>query len=259
MTKFAVISAFSEKPEGGNQAAVCLLDRFPTDQEMLSSARRLGFSETAFLVPASGRFLLRWFSPVREVDLCGHATLASAFYLWSRGILSPEEQARFETRSGILGARLEGEAIFMDFPADQVKPAPLEPVLETLLAGHFVFAGQTAFDYFIEVDSPEFVKFFAPAPGIAEQLPGRGFIVTARGTGPFDFVSRFFAPKYGIPEDPVTGSAHCALGTYWGKKLEKTTMLASQLSARGGSLQVTVSGTRVILGGKACLSAEIEF
>lgn len=220
---------------------------------MRDVAREMNLSETAFLTPQNGGYHLRWLTPAVEVDLCGHATVASAHVLWQDGHLPEGRQARFYTRSGVLLADRRGDWIELDFPGKL--PAPTEAPLELLPALGLVearFVGRSAFDYLVEVDSEEILRSLAPDHGTLRKLPVRGVIVTSRpATAEFDFVSRFFAPGSGIDEDPVTGSAHTALGPYWGEKLGKSEFTAYQASARGGIVRVRLNGERVILGGQA--------
>jgi PhzF family phenazine biosynthesis protein len=188
-----------------------------------------------------------------EVDLCGHATVASAHVLWQDGHLPPGQQARFHTRSGLLLADQRGDWIELDFPAKIVTeaPAPAE-LLPSLGIAQATFVGKNAFDYLVEVDSEETVRALSPDHSTLRKIPVRGVIVTARSTGgEFDFVSRFFAPGSGIDEDPVTGSAHVALGPYWAGRLGKNELVAFQASARGGVVRVKLQGDRVLLGGQA--------
>jgi PhzF family phenazine biosynthesis protein len=198
-------------------------------------------------------YQLRWFTPEVEVDLCGHATLAAAHVLWEEGHLPADQQARFHTRSGLLLADRRGEWIELDFPLTAVEAAPAPPeLLPALGVDQAVFVGKSAFDYFVEVDSEETLRRLAPDHTALRRLPARGIVVTARpAAGAFDFISRFFAPASGIDEDPVTGSAHCALAPYWGERLAKREMTAFQASARGGIVRVRLAGGRVILGGQA--------
>jgi PhzF family phenazine biosynthesis protein len=213
----------------------------------------MNLSETAFLTPENGGYRLRWFTPAVEVDLCGHATVASAHVLWQDGHLQPGQQARFHTRSGLLLADLRGEWIELDFPTKLVTAAePPAELLPGLGIAQAIFVGKNAFDYLVEVDSEETVRGLNPNHSTLRKMPVRGVMVTARSTGgEFDFVSRFFAPGSGIDEDPVTGSAHCALGPYWSERLGKTELLAFQASPRGGIVRVQLQGDRVLLGGQA--------
>jgi PhzF family phenazine biosynthesis protein len=247
------VDAFTDHPFAGNPAAVCVLPEARPDQWMRDVAREMNLSETAFLVPTDdGGFHLRWFTPAVEVALCGHATVASAHVLWQDGHLPPGQQARFHTLSGLLTADRRGEWIELDFPAKIAAateaPAELLPALGVHRAN---FVGKNAFDYLVEIESEADLRSLSPDHSTLRKLPVRGVIVTARGNGEFDFVSRFFAPGSGIDEDPVTGSAHTALGPYWAGRLGKTVLNAFQASARGGVVRVTVVGDRVKLGGQA--------
>ncbi len=220
---------------------------------MRDVAREMNLSETAFLTPHDGGYNLRWLTPTVEVDLCGHATVASAHVLWQDGHLPADRQARFYTRSGLLTADRHGDWIELDFPAKVAAPADPPPALLPALGVEQArFVGRSAFDYLVEVDSEETLRGMSPDHTALKQLPVRGVIVTARPTtAEFDFVSRFFAPGSGIDEDPVTGSAHTALGPYWGGVLGKAEMTAYQASARGGIVRIRLAGERVILGGQA--------
>jgi PhzF family phenazine biosynthesis protein len=247
------VDAFTNKAFGGNPAAVCVLPEPASDDWMRNVAREMNLSETAFLTPHDGGYRLRWFTPAVEVDLCGHATVASAHVLWQDGHLKPGQQARFHTRSGLLLADRRGEWIELDFPAKIVTPAPAPPeLLPALGVGEAVFVGKNAFDYLVEIDSEETLRGLSPDHSTLRRIPVRGVIVTARSnSGEFDFVSRFFAPGSGIDEDPVTGSAHVALGPYWAERLGKKEFTAFQASARGGVVRVKLEGDRVLLGGQA--------
>jgi PhzF family phenazine biosynthesis protein len=247
------VDAFTNRPFAGNPAAVCVLREAPAEQWMRDVAREMNLSETAFLVPRDDRYSLRWFTPAIEVDLCGHATVASAHVLWQDGHLPEGRQARFHTRSGLLTADRRGDWIELDFPAKIAIPAeaPAE-LLPALGVGGAKFVGKNAVDYLVEADSEEAVRALSPDHSKLRHLPVRGVIVTARSSSPeFDFVSRFFAPGSGIDEDPVTGSAHTALGPYWAAILGKSEFTAFQASPRGGVVKVQVKGDRVLLGGQA--------
>jgi PhzF family phenazine biosynthesis protein len=212
----------------------------------------MNLSETAFLVPMEDGFHLRWFTPATEVELCGHATLASAHILWESGILKSGQQACFHTLSGLLTADQRGDWIEMDFPIKPEEPADPIDSLEKALGVKATYLGKNIFDYLVEVDSEATVRSLAPDFSLLEKLPVRGVIVTARASsGDYDFVSRFFAPAVGVNEDPVTGSAHSCLTPYWAKKLDKDEMLAYQASARGGMLRVRLKGERVLISGQA--------
>jgi PhzF family phenazine biosynthesis protein len=257
------IDAFSDRPFAGNAAAVCILDDAGPDAcdatWMQAVAAEMNLSETAFVLRVADEFDLRWFTPATEVDLCGHATLAAAHALWSTSGVQAPTTIRFRTRSGVLTASRAGELIELDFPATPpVKCelrrgllAALAP-LSDALASSTAFIGETRFDLFLELRSAEDLRALRPDFRRLADTPTRGVIVTAASDDPrYDFVSRFFAPSAGIDEDPVTGSAHCALGPYWGEKLGKPRVIGYQASARGGVVHVHARGDRVTLGGKA--------
>jgi PhzF family phenazine biosynthesis protein len=246
------VDAFTNRPFAGNPAAVCVLPAARPESWMRDVAREMNLSETAFLVPTDdGGFHLRWFTPAVEVALCGHATVASAHVLWQDEHLPPGAQARFHTLSGVLTADRRGEWIELDFPAKIAAPAEIPPdLLSALGIENATFVGKNAFDYLVEIESEQELRALSPDHSTLRKLPVRGIIVTARGAE-FDFVSRFFAPGSGIDEDPVTGSAHTALGPYWAGRLGKTDFTAFQASARGGVVKVAVRGDRVLLGGQA--------
>lgn len=245
------VDAFSGRPFGGNPAAVCLLAEPRDDAWMAHVAMEMNLSETAFLEPMADGYRLRWFTPAVEVDLCGHATLASAHVLWSEGHLAPDAPARFHTRSGLLTCERRGDWIEMDFPAKREQAAEPPARLAEALGAEPKYIGRNQFDYLVELADEATVRNLAPQHHILRELPVRGVIVTARGAGEFDFVSRFFAPGSGIDEDPVTGSAHTALAPFWGARLGKTEMTAFQASPRGGVVKVRVAGDRVYLAGQA--------
>ena len=245
------IDAFTAKPFAGNPAAVCVLPEARDAAWMQAVAREMNLSETAFLVRQADGFQLRWFTPSVEVDLCGHATVASAHALWEEGHLTPGEQARFYTRSGLLTAeRKSGNWIELDFPAKPEEPAAAPEGLVEGLGVSPKYVGRNAFDYIAELDSEEAVRTLQPNFALLGKIPVRGVIVTSRAAD-WDFISRFFAPASGINEDPVTGSAHCCLGPFWRSRLNKTEFVAYQASARGGVVRVRLEGDRVRLGGQA--------
>ena len=246
------VDAFTDKPFRGNPAAVCVLPEPGDETWMQNVAQEMNLSETAFLYRRGDAFNLRWFTPAAEVDLCGHATLASAHMLWETGQLSPNEPARFDTRSGRLTAQLQGDWITMDFPAEPETAASPPPDLAQALAVTPTYVGKNRFDYLVVVDSEETVHTMQPDFSLLGMIPCRGVIVTSRADSvDYDFVSRFFAPRFGINEDPVTGSAHCCLGPFWQTRLNKDTFVAYQASPRGGVVRVSVKGERVHLGGQA--------
>jgi PhzF family phenazine biosynthesis protein len=246
------VDAFTDTPFAGNPAAVCLLPAPRDEGWMQSVAREMNLSETAFLVRQADGYALRWFTPAVEVALCGHATLASAHVLWEDGHLPSSQQARFHTKSGLLTADRAGEWIELDSLAKQEGPSPTPDRLAAALGVTPKYVGRNQFDYLVEVDGETAVRRLAPNHAALATLPVRGVIVTSRADSPgYDFVSRFFAPGAGVPEDPVTGSAHCALGPFWQARLGKSDLLAFQASPRGGVVRVRVVGERVKLGGKA--------
>lgn len=245
------VDAFADRPFAGNPAAVCVLPAPAEERWMQLVAREMNLAETAFLHPHEDGFALRWFTPTVEVDLCGHATLASARVLWDDGHLAPGRQARFHTRSGLLTADLRGAWIELDFPAEPAGAADAPPGLAAALGIAPRSVGRNRFDYLVEVESAAAVRALQPDFTALRTVPTRGVIVTAPSDDPaFDFVSRFFAPRAGIDEDPVTGSAHCCLGPFWGRRLGKETLTGYQASARGGVVRVRLAGPRVLLGGQ---------
>jgi len=246
------VDAFTDRPFAGNPAAVCLLPEPRGADWMLQVAREMNLSETAFLVARPDGFDLRWFTPTVEVDLCGHATLASAHVLWEQGLLRPDDQARFHTQSGVLLARRQGELIELDFPADFEQPVEAPAEIVRSLGIKPVYIGKGREDYLVEVDSESTLRGIQPDFRLMAASSDRGVIVTCKAAAPpYDFVSRFFAPAAGIDEDPVTGSAHCCLACFWHKRTGKSEFRAYQASARGGSLEVALRGDRVLLRGQA--------
>ncbi|HEX9259786.1 MAG TPA: PhzF family phenazine biosynthesis protein [Acidimicrobiales bacterium] len=242
-----VVDAFTSSPFTGNPAAVCRLESFPSDGWMQSLASELRLSETAFVVPRpDGDHDLRWFTPAVEVDLCGHATLATAHLLGG--------SARFHTRSGPLTCTDMGDGwIAMDFPALVPTPVGHDIGLTRALGTADVYTvAKSRFDLLIELADADAVRSLRPDLAALGSLGARGYIVTAPGDGDrIDFVSRFFAPAAGIDEDPVTGSAHCVLGPFWSERLGRASLVGAQLSARGGIVRTRVDGDRVHLGGQA--------
>jgi PhzF family phenazine biosynthesis protein len=260
---YFVVDAFTDRPFTGNPAAVVPLDRWLPDELMQSIAVEMNLSETAFFAPTPGEdtdFRLRWFTPVQEVDLCGHATLASAHVLMSR--LEPgRRRVVFQSRSGPLGVDREpgpeGDKLVLDFPARPAAPIE-DPALAALVAeatGVEPLALLRGRDIVAVCGHADQVRTMRPDFGRIAVLGSYGLIVTAPGDGPYDFVSRFFVPAQGIDEDPVTGSAHCALVPYWAARLGKTSLSARQVSRRGGDIACTLVGDRVRLGGTAVLVA----
>jgi PhzF family phenazine biosynthesis protein len=250
--KIFQVDAFTDKPFTGNPAAVCILTETRDATWMQEVAREMNLPETAFLSRQEEGFDLRWFTPTVEVDLCGHATLASAHILWEEGLLDRQEQARFHTRSGLLTADYSQGEVDLNFPATPDETVIPPDNLGKALGVVPVYVGKSIYDYLVEVESEEAVRNLRPDLGLLKTFDVRGTIVTSRSDSPaYDFVSRFFAPGAGIDEDPVTGSAHCCLGPYWSRRLGKKEFVAYQASERGGTVRVRLVDGRVGLGGKA--------
>jgi PhzF family phenazine biosynthesis protein len=247
-----LVDAFTDRPFAGNPAAVCLLPAWRGEGWLQNVAREMHQSETAFLVQRADGFDLRWFTPTVEVELCGHATLASAHVVWQQNLVPSQKTIAFFTRSGRLTAAQKGAEIELDFPLRPEEPCPAPPRLAEALGVVPQYVGRTKFDYLVEVESEAVLRAASPDFKLLASLPVRGVILTCRSAEPrFDFVSRFFAPACGIDEDPVTGSAHCCLGAFWSKRLEKNDLLGYQASARGGVVRVRLAGDRALLGGRA--------
>ncbi len=246
------VDAFTDRAFAGNPAAVCILTSPRDEVWMQKMAQEMNLSETAFLSRQEDMFALRWFTPAVEVDLCGHATLASAHILWETGMLGKHEQARFQTRSGLLTAELRGDWIELNFPStpDQQAVPPVQ--LGEALGVAPKYVGKSRFDYLLVVDTENIVRDLKPNFGLLKTLGVRGVMVTSKASlSGYDFVSRFFAPGAGIDEDPVTGSAHCCLGPYWSRQLNKNSLVGYQASRRGGTVRIRVEGDRVYLSGQA--------
>jgi PhzF family phenazine biosynthesis protein len=250
-TPIYCVDAFTDQPFTGNPAAVCLLDHDRDEGWMQSLAAEMNLSETAFVLPHNDEFGLRWFTPKVEVDLCGHATLASAHVLWTTGVTNAET-IRFNTRSGALLCTRLADRVAMNFPAISVEPiAPIEKLVSALGA-EVSFVGTSATENLLAVVSEDALLGMEPNLALLRQMPAHGVIVTSPSADPkFDFLSRYFAPAVGIDEDPVTGSTHCCLGPFWGERLKKTELVGFQASSRGGVVNVSVLGDRVSLGGQA--------
>lgn len=246
------VDAFTDRPFAGNPAAVVWLESDADPVWMQNVAAEMNLAETAFVRKVADGYSLRWFTPKVEVDLCGHATLASAHALWTSGTV-PDKALRFHTRSGVLTCSRNGDLIELDFPATPPAEAPVEPaVLEALGTSAPTYFGRSKFDVLVQLASAAELRSLQPDLRKLAAVDARGVIVTAASDDPkFDFISRFFAPGAGVDEDPVTGSAHCALTPYWAGKLNKTTFTAFQASERGGVLRLRLTGERVILGGRA--------
>jgi PhzF family phenazine biosynthesis protein len=256
--RISQVDAFTTRRFAGNPAAVCVLSEPADETWMQNVAAEMNLSETAFAerLGSGSKFNLRWFTPTKEVDLCGHATLATAHVLWEEGHVPSGETAFFESRSGPLTARPGADGIELDFPAEPVRDEVGDPgelaELQSALGAPVLFAGRNRFDLLVELETEERVRLLRPDIRRLAQVPVRGVIVTARSGAPdYDFVSRFFAPQVGVDEDPVCGSAHCGLGPYWGHKLDRSTLVAHQVSCRGGVVKIRLAGPRVVLIGHA--------
>ena len=245
------VDAFTAVAFAGNPAGVCVLPDEGDEGWMQCVAGEMNLSETAFLYRRADGFNLRWFTPEVEVDLCGHATLASAHVLWETGELARDEKAVFHTRSGALTATCEGDWIEMDFPATPAETVETPVELVDALGVEPVYVGKSGFNYLVEVGTEDEVRGTAPDFGLLASLSWSVIVTSLASQGRFDFVSRYFAPTVGINEDPVTGSTHCTLGPYWQSRLGKSEFLAYQASRRGGEVKVCVDGDRVLLGGQA--------
>jgi PhzF family phenazine biosynthesis protein len=256
-TSIVLVNSFTRAPFAGNPAGVCLLPSWRDESWMQSIAAEMNVPETAFVVPDGPRFGLRWFTPVTEVPLCGHATLATAHVLFELGRVVEPNRIRFMTASGELAATRDEDQIELDFPALPVTPCQVPANLVPALGASPTFVGHTASGgaqaeviYLCELSAENTVRSLRPDLQKLREVPG-SVIVTARGAGRHAIVSRFFAPAIGIDEDPVTGIAHCALAPYWAPRLERSRFLAWQASARGGEIEVTLRDTRVGLAGHA--------
>lgn len=246
------VDAFTDRPYAGNPAAVCVLAAPADEGWMRNVAAEMNLSETAFLHPHADGWSLRWLTPTVEVDLCGHATLAAAHVLWQDGHLPPDAEARFHTRSGVLSCRRRGAWITMDFPAKPERRTDSPEGLERALRITPAYVGRSQFDLLVEVESEDAVRALRPDLTLLAGIDVRGVIVTARAAdAEFDFVSRFFAPRVGVDEDPVTGSAHCVLAPFWAARLGRDKMTGFQASRRGGVVRVRAAGDRVELAGQA--------
>jgi PhzF family phenazine biosynthesis protein len=261
MRPYTQVDAFTQTRFCGNSAAVMLLNAPISDHEMVLIAREHNLAETSFLLKQDDGYNLRWFTPEVEIALCGHATLAAAHYLYEDGLLQQHEVVRFHTMSGLLTVTRETDGrMTMNFPVKAESPCDSTPELRTVFAKEYAdgivqYVGKTPFDYFVVLANDSAVRNFQPNMSAIEALDVRGLIITAQSEKDSeDIVSRFFAPQSGVPEDPVTGSAHCAITPYWAKVLDKKEgeeLVCYQASARGGTLVCSVQGDRVILRGYA--------
>ena len=273
--RIAVVDAFTDRAFSGNPAGVCMLTEYATDEWMQSLAKEMRHAETAFLLPlshpgshsfavwgwdanltasldAQRSFVLRWFTPGAEVNLCGHATLASAHYLFDSGQFSSKDPVSFYTRSGILSVKPDGDNLLMDFPAVEDVPTARPGWLRDVLPDvEIKLYGKASEDSFVELEDAEAVRAAKPNLDALVDVNERGMILTAAGDGEYDVVSRFFAPQVGVDEDPVTGAAHCAIGPFWSERLNKHEVGCHQASERGGIVRVRTGGDRVELVGQA--------
>jgi len=253
------VDSFTSKPFSGNPAGVCILDNPADESWMRNIAAEMNLSETAFLYPEKEGYHLRWFTPEAEVELCGHATLASAHILFEKGIVPGNQLITFYTLSGELYAKKNNNKVELNFPATPpVESAPPDGLIDALgLEPEFI--GKNKFDVFVVVSSEDTVRQLKPKLEIIKKYKYRGVIVTSQSDGnPYDTVSRYFAPAVGIDEDPVTGSAHCTVGPYWSEKLCKDNLFCYQASKRGGELEITINDDRVILAGNAVTVFDID-
>jgi predicted PhzF superfamily epimerase YddE/YHI9 len=252
--KLYQVDAFSREPFKGNPAAVCLLAQAEPDEWLQSLAAEMNLSETAFLLENKTGWNLRWFTPATEVDLCGHATLASAKVLFETRPELRESPIRFQTRSGELTARWQDGKVELDFPVMRYLPIPINPGVADVLGFQPVKAVFSGGYYLFEAEDPQLIRDAKPNMAELAKLPMPEVIITAKSGEPsYDFISRFFAPQLGIPEDPVTGSAHCLLTPYWAERLGKLEFTAFQASVRGGELVLQLVEDRVIIIGEAKL------
>jgi PhzF family phenazine biosynthesis protein len=256
--RISQVDAFTNQRFAGNPAAVCVLSEPAEESWMQNVAAEMNLSETAFAsrIEHGTKYRLRWFTPKNEVDLCGHATLATAHVLWEEGHLPAGEPALFETRSGLLTAHRGSDGIELDFPSEPIQQRVTDcnelAELQSALGASVQFAGRNRFDLLVELETEETVRKLRPDIRRLEQFPARGVIVTSRASSQeYHFVSRFFAPRVGVDEDPVCGSAHCCLGPYWAERLDRTSLVAHQVSCRGGVVKVRIDGNRVALIGRA--------
>lgn len=253
-----IVDAFTDTAYSGNPAGVCILDNELPDDLMGKIAREINYSETAFLLRQENIFSLRWLTPKAEVRICGHATIASAHILYETGLVDKNKQIDFDTKSGILTARISNEMIEVDFPQLFVDKCESNEIIEQAFDIKPIFIGKNDKRYLIEIDDVEKLKQLKPDFHLLQKSDRGAFIITARSYDGFDFYSRFFAPGVGINEDPVTGSAHCYLAPYWSKKLNKTKMKAFQASDRTGIVECEVMNNWVLLRGKAITMNEFK-
>jgi PhzF family phenazine biosynthesis protein len=246
------VDSFTSEPFRGNPAAVYLWDEAPDDRWRQQLAAEMNLSETAFLQRREDGFQLRWFTPIVEVDLCGHATLAAAHILWSEKYVPHDQEIVFHTLSGLLQARKQGEWIELEFPAEPPREIEAPEGLLDALGCEAQQVAVNRMDLLVEVADAEILLGLQPDFQALAQLNARGVIVTCPSDREgVDFLSRFFAPAVGVDEDPVTGSAHCGLSPYWAAKLGRNELTGYQASARGGLVKTILQGDKVLLGGQA--------
>ncbi len=261
--KFYQVDAFADQPYSGNPAAICFPERPYTEDEMIQIAMEMNLSETAFLwknATGEAHYKLRWFTPEMEVDLCGHATLASAHVLWEEGIVDEEASIYFETLSGQLIAKQSDGWIELDFPKGHLSPSEGDPALLKAFEACPIRIMADDIAYVVEFDSEEFIRNYQPDLALLKQAKREEIIVTSRSSdNAYDFVSRFFGPAIGVDEDPATGSAHCYLAPYWAEQLGQKSLIGLQVSKRSGVLKCDVAGERVLIKGKATTILEGRF
>ncbi|MGV8095273.1 MAG: PhzF family phenazine biosynthesis protein [Mangrovibacterium sp.] len=254
-----IVDAFTDKPYSGNPAGVCILDEVLSDNMMIKIAREINHSETAFLLRQNNTYSLRWFTPKTEVNLCGHATLATAHILYETGLHGTDKPIEFDTKSGMLKASIVNEMIELDFPQLFVDECESNEIIEKAFDIRPTYTGKNDKRYLIEIDRVEKLMEIKPDFQLLQKSDRGGFMITARSHDQYDFYSRFFAPGVGINEDPVTGSAHCYLAPYWSKKLHKLKMLAFQASERTGIMECEIAdNNRVLLRGNAVTMNEMK-
>lgn len=257
--KVFTVDAFTDKLFSGNPAGVCLLEEDLPEETLIGISSEMNLSETAFVKKTEDGFNLRWFTPKVEVQLCGHATLASSHILWQEGILSPDEEARFHTLSGLLTVTNDNGEYEMDFPAYDVKEVLQNEKLISALGVNPIAFAEAEHHYICELENEEQLRNISPSFETLMGLEKFGTIITSVSSqNGYDFVSRFFAPAKGINEDPVTGSAHCSLGPYWMSKTGKNEFTAYQASERGGTVKIKMKDGRVLLKGRAVTFLEGE-
>lgn len=250
--ELTIINTFTDQPFKGNPAAVCLLTGENDSKWMQRIAKEINMPVTAFVQSHNGKWKLRWFTPSIEIPICGHGTLASSFFLWDKGYVPRDQQIAYQTKGGLLIAKFVEGMVQLEFPSLREKESAVPDLLIKALSVVPAYVGQNKWDLLVEVQSEEIVRNLKPDIDSIAQLPVRGVIVTSQSdSSEYDFVSRFFSPAQGLDEDQVTGSAHCCLGPYWNRKLDKSIFIAYQASERGGMLKVEVTENTVKLSGHA--------